>query len=289
MAGKLILTAVAAMSLAVLSLILPEHANAQERAMVPLAIDGEQVRLATITYKPAGIGPFPVLIFHHGSTGGGRDPSTFRLSYDPVSLARWFTARGYAVVLPQRRGRGGSEGLYDEGFAADRSKGYTCEEERSLAGAEHALRDIDAVTTAILAQPFVDRSRVLVGGNSRGGILAVAWAGRHPDLPLGVVNFVGGWLGTFCSTASAVNQRLFTMGGAFHRPTLWLYGDHDPLYSIAHSQQNFERFKDAGGIGTFHVIEEPAAENGHLIDRLDNLWSNAVDAYLAALGLPHGK
>jgi hypothetical protein len=30
---------------------------AQERAMVPLTIDGEQVRPATLTYKPPGNGP----------------------------------------------------------------------------------------------------------------------------------------------------------------------------------------------------------------------------------------
>jgi pimeloyl-ACP methyl ester carboxylesterase len=263
--------------------------RAQEVTKVPLTIDGERVQLVTITHKPPGPGPFPLLIFHHGSTGGGRNPETFGYVYDPAPLVRWFVARGYAVVLPQRRGRGGSEGLYDEGFAADRSKGYTCEAERSLAGAEHGLRDIDAVTEAILKQPFVDRSRFLVGGNSRGGILSIAWAGRHPDLPRGVLNFVGGWLGTWCTTASTVNQHLFTMGGAFHKPTLWLYGDRDPLYSIDHSRRNFERFEQAGGEGTFQVITEPAAENGHMIDGLDTLWSTAVDQYLGSLGLPNGR
>ena len=45
--------------------------------MVPVTIDGEQVKLAVITYKPAGSGPFPTLVFHHGSTGRGNDPSIF--------------------------------------------------------------------------------------------------------------------------------------------------------------------------------------------------------------------
>src|SRR6516164_6074444 len=43
-------------------------ALAQERSMVPVSVDGETVKLAVITYKPAGNGPFPTLIFHHGST-----------------------------------------------------------------------------------------------------------------------------------------------------------------------------------------------------------------------------
>ena len=83
---------------------MPGSLSAQERAMVPLTIDGEPVRLATITYKPTGNGPFPTLIFHHGSTGSGRDPALFAGRYDPRALANWFTARGWAVILPSRRG-----------------------------------------------------------------------------------------------------------------------------------------------------------------------------------------
>ena len=107
---------------------MPGPLAAQERAMVPLTIDGEQVRLATITYKPPGNGPFPTLIFHHGSTGRGRDPALFERPYDPKALAGWFTARGWAVILASRRGRGGSEGTYDEGFetiATSRGLGRT--------------------------------------------------------------------------------------------------------------------------------------------------------------------
>jgi dienelactone hydrolase len=184
-------------------------AQAQERTMMPVSVDGEQVKLAVITYKPAGAGPFPTLIFHHGSTGRGTDPSRFSRTFDPGALAYWFVSCGWAVVLPSRRGRGGSEGLYDEGFSRIRSSGYTCDTELTLRGADRALRDIDAITDAVLALPFVDRTRFVVGGNSRGGILSVAWAGKHPDEPRGVINFVGGWLGSGCPTASAVNQQLF--------------------------------------------------------------------------------
>ncbi|MPZ35631.1 MAG: hypothetical protein GEV13_32490 [Rhodospirillales bacterium] len=151
-------------------------------------IDGETVKLATITYKPECPGPFPTLIFHHGSTGRGTEPVLFGRPYDPRIQAQWFTARGWAVVAPSRRGRGGSEGLYDEGFAPDRSRGYTCEAALSLAGADRALRDLDAITPPMLAQSFVDRSRIAVGGQSRGGILSVAWSGRQPAVPRAVVN-----------------------------------------------------------------------------------------------------
>ena len=118
----------------------------QERTMMPVTIDGEQVKIATITYRPTGAGPFPTLIFHHGSTGSGTDPSRFSRTFDPGVLAYWFVARGWAVVLPSRRGRGGSEGLYDEGFSRSRASGYTCDSELSLRGSDRALRDVDAIT-----------------------------------------------------------------------------------------------------------------------------------------------
>jgi dienelactone hydrolase len=260
--------------------------RAQERETLPVQIDGEAVKLATIIYKPVGKGPFPVLIFHHGSTGSGTDPAIFKRPYDAFALAHWFQARGWAVVLPSRRGRGGSEGIYDEGFSTERSQGYTCDETRTLAGAERALRDIDAATAVILALPFVDRTRFLVGGHSRGGILSIAWAGRHPEEPRGVVNFVGGWLGARCSTASAVNQHLFNIGAAFHRPTLWLYSDHDRFYPLAHSRENFESFRAARGEGSFHEVKEPTAEVGHRIDLLPELWSKTMESYLGERGLP---
>ena len=254
--------------------------------MVPVTIDGEAVKLATITYKPDGPGPFPTLIFHHGSTGRGTDPPLFARPYDPKILASWFTERGWAVVLPSRRGRGGSEGLYNEGFALDRSNGYTCEPPLSLAGADRALRDIDAVTPVLLAQSFVDRSKVAVGGQSRGGILSVAWSGRQPDVPRAVVNFVGGWVGGRCWSASTVNQDLFKRGTAYGRPTIWLYGDKDPFYSLVHSRANFAAFKEAGGKGTFHEYTPPEALDGHRIGSAPSLWSATLEAYLADQGLP---
>jgi dienelactone hydrolase len=256
--------------------------------MLPVTIDGEHIKLATMTYKPEGSGPFPVLIFHHGSTDGSMEPAVLAQRFDPFVLALWFMARGWAVVLPSRRGRGGSEGLYDEGVAANRSQGFTCDEARNLAGAERALRDIDAATDAILALPFVDRSRFIVGGQSRGGILSIAWAGRHPDEPRGVINFVGGWIRTTCDTASAINRRLFALGSKFPKVTLWLYGDHDRFYSLAHSRKNFESFKAAGGMGKFREFEQ-VGQNGHQLFQFDWLWSETLDSYLAELGLPYRK
>ncbi|WP_428672523.1 alpha/beta hydrolase family protein [Reyranella sp.] len=253
--------------------------------MVPVFIDGEQVKLAVITYKPAGDGPFPTLVFHHGSTGRGDNPSYFAHPSDPKLLAGWFTTRGWAVLLPSRRGRGGSEGLYDEGFSLDRT-GYSCNPTLALPGADRALRDIDAVTPVLLSQPFVDRTRVAVGGQSRGGILSIAWSGHRPATPRAVINFVGGWTGARCRTASTINQNLFIRGAAFAQPTIWLYGENDPFYPLWHSRSNFAAFEAAGGKGTFHEYGVSAVVNGHDIATVPSLWSSTLQAYLEEHGLP---
>ena len=85
----------------------------------------------------------------------------------------------------------------------------------------------------------------------REGVMAIAYAGMHPEQVLGVLNFVGGWMGEGCSTAAEINGALFQRGGKFGRPTLWLYGQHDRYYSIEHSRSNFDVFKKAGGNGEF--------------------------------------
>lgn len=268
---------------------LPAETWAQSRVqqMVPLTIDGEAVRLELFTYVPSGEGPFPTLIFHHGSTGSGRDPASFRRTFEYTRLVEFFNERGWAVATPWRRGRGGSDGLYDEGFDPDRTRGYTCMREFSEPGADRALRDIDAVTKAILDMPFVDKSRVVVGGQSRGGILAIAYAGMRPEYFKGVINFVGGWYGfpSQCDTTPAMNQDIFKRGAAYKHPTLWLYANKDTFYPLSFSRANFDAFTGAGGHGSFHEYEPRAGQNGHFLVAWPDLWLDEIDTYLDKVGL----
>lgn len=94
---------------------------------------GRAVTLRMVVYKPLAPGPYPTMVFHHGSTGNGDDPALFSQVHVSESLARTMVARGYQVLFPQRGGRGGSGGVYDEGFEPDRSR-YSCVAERALGG-----------------------------------------------------------------------------------------------------------------------------------------------------------
>ncbi|MCF4125266.1 alpha/beta hydrolase [Methylobacterium sp. SyP6R] len=247
--------------------------------------NGAPTRLEVAVFRPPGPGPFPLLVFNHGSTGLGRDPASFTRTYVAFPLADDLVRRGWMVAFPQRRGRGRSGGLYDEGFDPDRSKGYTCDAPIALAGAERALADVEAAAAALRRRDDVAPGPILIGGQSRGGALAIAFAGRHPDLVRGVLNFVGGWLGEACASAAEVNATLLRSGAAFPGPTLWLYGRHDAYFSIAHSRRSFDAFRAAGGTGEFLTFDVPGRV-GHAVGWYRDLWQEPVGRYLDGLGTP---
>lgn len=257
-------------------------ARSVERIATPLVENGQPISLEFVFYKPLGAGPFPTVMFNHGSTGNGDDPSQFRITYANEAIARFFAERGWMVAFPQRRGRGRSDGLYDEGFTPDRAR-YSCLQAPALAGVERALQDVDAAVDLLRARPDVDPARLLAAGISRGGILAAAHAARRPGIFRGVVNFAGGWLGEGCADAVAVNRQTFTAAGTFGGPTIWLYGENDPFYSVAHSRANFDAFVGAGGNGAFRVYTRAPGLNGHFIIHDPALWTPDLSAFVQGL------
>lgn len=253
-----------------------------EMVATSLVEAGQPIRLELVISKPSGPGPFPALVFNHGSTGRGDNPDLFRRTWHSSAISQFFVDRGWMVIYPQRRGRGRSDGLYDEGFEADRSR-YSCQPERSLAGLARAMADLDAVMEHVRTRPDVLTSRMLIGGQSRGGILAIAYAGERPNLFLGAINFVGGWMGDGCPSAASINSTAARRGAASPHPTLWLYGDQDPYYSLAHSRATFDAFVGAGGKGRFETFWVPGQNSGHFVIAHPRLWKAPLTAYLDAI------
>jgi dienelactone hydrolase len=255
------------------------------RAPTPFVENGMAVELEVVLFTPPGPGPFPTVMFNHGSTGNGSDPSLFTVTWTSESVAQFFAGRGWLVAFPQRRGRGASDGLYDEGFTPNRS-GYSCEAAIALAGATRALSDLDAAVDYLRGRADVDSTRMLAAGTSRGGILAVAHLARRPEVYLGAVNFVGGWLGEGCGDFALVNRTLFQQGAAFQGPSLWLYATNDTFYSLDHSQANFAAFTAVGGQGTFEIFNRAPGLNGHFLVNDSALWGGELAAWLDGLTPP---
>ena len=262
------------------------HAQAPETGRefinTSLVEDGKPIRLELLVLKPLGPGPFPTVVFNHGSTGRGDNPELFRRSWTSSAAAAYFVDRGWMIICPQRRGRGASEGRYDEGFETDRSR-YSCQPALSLPGVDRAIEDLDAVMTHVRRRSDVVQDKILLAGQSRGGILSVAYAGERPDAFVGVVNFVGGWMGDRCANAVAINAATFKRGAKFQPPTLWLYGNSDPFYTLSHSKGNFDAFVAAGGKGRFEAYWVPGQNTGHTVIGHPALWTDHLTQYLESV------
>lgn len=262
----------------------PTHYSRQTvRVPTPYTEDGKSLTLEMVVYRPTSALPdqaIPTLVFNHGSTGRGDKAEWFKLTWESAAIGNYFAAKGWQVLFPQRRGRGASDGLYDEGFEPDRSRYLFCPADVPAPGFERALSDIDVVMAYVRTQPGIDKQRLLMGGQSRGGILSVVYAGEHPDQFQGVLNFVGGWTNGNCAGVSSAH---FKRGAGMKKSMLWLYGEDDSFYSISHSQGNFDAFKAAGGQGEFLTFKVPGNRNGHMLQGFPELWHTSVDAYLQKL------
>ncbi|WP_420334948.1 dienelactone hydrolase family protein [Roseibium sp.] len=240
---------------------------------------GAPVRLAAVLYFPKGPGPFPLALIHHGSTGSGKNPRAFDQVWSADWLADVLNANGWLVAFPQRRGRGLSDGLYDEGFAVDRSNGYSPDKAIALAGADRALMDANAALAALKERADIADGKTLLGGMSRGGVVAILQAGHRPEAFSGVLNFVGGWVSEGWGDPE-INPTLFRRIGSFHGPVLSIYGEDDPYYSVAYSKSYLAEMDPLGADHRLHVVKVSGHGNGHWALFVPSLWGDVVDSFL---------
>jgi dienelactone hydrolase len=128
------------------------------------------LKLEAYLYKPEGAGPFPLIVYNHGSAVPGEEAKEWPAPY----IARLFVPAGYAVLVPERRGYGKSEGVpFSKDIGDDRGPRFV-ERQRSEAG------DINAAVEHVLArhEAPIDAARVVIMGYSFGGIVTTLAAGR---------------------------------------------------------------------------------------------------------------
>jgi dienelactone hydrolase len=115
-------------------------------------------------YKPEGEGPFPSIIWNHGSE---------KLPGQQPDLARFYTKQGFVFFLPHRHGHGRSPGAYIqdliEKYAAI-EKNRTLVQKYMVKLLEEHNQDVIAAVEWLKGQPFVDQQRLVMSGGSYGGI-----------------------------------------------------------------------------------------------------------------------
>jgi dienelactone hydrolase len=128
------------------------------------ALDG--VELHGFLYLPSGAGPFPAVLWNHGSE---RFPG-----WQP-GLAEYYTANGFAFFLPHRRGQGRSSAA--GAYILDRQPSKlrvvtspTASGREVIALHEEASHDVEAALAWLKARPEVDAQRIVMSGVSFGGI-----------------------------------------------------------------------------------------------------------------------
>jgi dienelactone hydrolase len=235
--------------------------------------EGGTFTLQAFVYRPAGGGRHPLAVLSHGSSGG--DP---KLEVPQPELARFFTDRGFVVVVPMRRGRGTSGGTSLEG------EDKNCDPASWWPGLRAAYDDVTATIDAAARMPGVDARKIVLVGESRGGFLSVAYAaqGARRARVNAVINFVGGWVAQAEDDCPVdFNQVAFhRFGRATRVPELWLYGDHDRFYATPSIRSYPEAFAEEGGKVSFALIEG-VPDNGHWLPGFPALWAASVDRYLA--------
>ena len=191
--------------------------------------------------------------------------------------AHWLRDNGFAVLVLMRRGRGSSEGINgEENFGRDHDGSLI----DVSAGVAEAVEDLESAIAYGRTLPGVRPGKVLLAGQSRGGFLAMHYAGLKPGEVLGVVNFCGGWYpyGPVTTPYYANAGR----GAGAKVQQLWLYADNDRLYKEALIREYQQAFAAAGGNARFELLHGVPGD-GHLLRLYPERWRAVADQYLTSL------
>lgn len=143
---------------------------------------GKAGKLQSWLWRPAGAGPFPAVVYNHGSE---KDPIVGTDS----AIGSFFVAHGYAVLFPYRRGAGKSAGRYwNDGIDA------LPEAQQEKVTIDRLVQENDDVVTAIewlRGQPWIARDDITVGGCSFGGIETLLTAERSVPGLRAALDFAG--------------------------------------------------------------------------------------------------
>jgi dienelactone hydrolase len=232
------------------------------------------IELETTLYKPDGDGPFPLVLVNHGKAYGD---SKFQGRYRPSVAARYFLQRGYAVVAPMRQGFSKSSGTYI---------GSGCNVEGN--GRVQA-EDVRAALDWATAQPWADKSRILVVGQSHGGWTTLAFGTENYPGVKGLVNFAGGLRQDQCTAWQRnLAAGAESYGKATKVPSLWFYGDNDSFFDPPTWKGMHERYATAGGNAKMIAFGTFGSDSHALFGARTGtrVWQPEMTAFLQSIGLP---
>jgi carboxymethylenebutenolidase len=219
-------------------------------------------------WKPEGAGPFPAVLWNHGSE---------KLPGSQPALAKFYTAHSYVFFVPHRRGQGRSPGEYIQDLIAQAPPGDRARRMVELQQAE--VEDVIAALNYLKSRSFVDPARIVISGCSYGGIQTLL-AGEHD---LGVKALV-----PFAPGAMSWDQNVLLQGRLVHAvdlaraPVFLIQAENDYNLSPSHvlSKEAIKKKKQFQSkiyppFGSTH-------QDGHwgFCSSATDVWGNDVLAFL---------
>lgn len=249
----------------------------------------------TQVFKPHGPGPFKVLLYAHGRPAYASERARLLRPIHGRHVQYWL-AKGYAVVAPIRPGYGtppyGTGGVDQESSGA----GYTASGQ--CIRSPHPARAAQAAASAqrqaldwVRQQPWARKDRIVLEGQSMGGLTTVALCASNPPGVVGCINFSGGAggdpqhaPGAMCEPAK-ITQLMRGYGNSTTAPSIWLYAPNDLYWGSEPPKQWHAAFsgaaKAANHPASTLVHTAPIGSDGHSLQRAGSkLWGPPLEAWL---------
>jgi dienelactone hydrolase len=188
------------------------------------------LHLKAYLWKPAGPGPFPAVLFNHGSGAADAQHTAGQtLAEAAANLSPVFLKHGYAFFYLCRRGQGLSADqapfMQDVLQREEAAKGKEARQHLNyvLVTTDH-LDDALAGLSFLKTAPGVDPKRIAIVGHSFGGVLTLLTGERDPAVRAEVTFGAGAssWQGS-----QELRQRVFAAVGKASAPIMLIHAAND--------------------------------------------------------------
>ena len=196
------------------------------------------------------------------------------------------------MVAPVRPGYGETGGT-DREDSFSRWKDGVCTGNPDFMTVARNARDVVVATHAwAVQQPWVRKDRILLEGQSVGGLTTVAASALNLPGVVGNVNFAGG-AGGYPEGSPGHSCRPEKLGKTYTEfgsqtkvPSLWLYAENDQYWG-AEAPRQWHAAYSAGGSDTQFIMTGPVeGHDGHLLLAYGGkMWSAPLDAFVRKVGL----
>jgi len=242
-------------------------------------------------FKPEGDGRFPLVVFLHGRAGTPEARANLKNPILPGHAAYWMR-KGFAVIAPFRPGYGETGGPDMERSGNSITKDGRCiGDHKYKQVAENAAKPVRELIGWAKTQSWVNPQKILLVGQSVGGLTAVALGANPPSGVLAYINFVGGTGGDPIRNPGnscfpdVLTELYGSLGKTTKIPNLWLYAENDEYWGATVPIEWHKAFAASGGSGQFVMTAPLPGRGGHsLLQWGGRLWADHTDPFVKSLG-----